>query len=83
MHVNLIMKVKVFIFFVYFLPVGEVIFPSGRRKFSWVKFENALGNGFENIRWGDQTFPLERVLLDLSHGGVLNFFSRFKCFALA
>ena len=47
MLVNLIMKSQSFYLALYLLSVGEVIFPSARRKFSWMKFENALGNGFE------------------------------------
>ena len=58
MHVNLIMKVKSFYLSLYFLSVGEVIFPSGRRKFSWVKFENALGNGFEKYLLGRPNFSV-------------------------
>ena len=76
------MKRQSFYLSSYFLSVGEVIFPSGSRKFSWVKFENALGNRFEKY-WGDQTFPLGRVLLGLLHGGVLKFIPGFKYFVLA
>ena len=39
-----------------------------------MKFEHAPGNGIENIRWGDQTFPMGRISLSLLHGGVLTLF---------
>ena len=35
-----------------------------------MKFENSLGIGFENIRWGDQTFPLGRPNLSVGEGFV-------------
>ena len=46
-HVNFIMKSQSFYLSLYFWSVGDAIFPLGRRKLCWVKFENALGNGFE------------------------------------
>ena len=82
MHVNFIMKSRRFYHSLYFWSDGEAIFPSGRRKFCWVKLENALGNGFENICWGDQTVPLERVTLVLLHKGILKFIPKFTYFAL-
>ena len=39
--------------------------------------------GLKNIRWGDQAFPLGRVLLDLLHGGVFKFIPKFTYFAIA
>ena len=66
------------------MSVGEAIFPSGRRKFCWVKYESALRNGFEKYSLGrDQTFPLGRVSLDLLHEDVFKFISKFTCFGLA
>ena len=37
----------------------------------------------KNIRWGDQTFPLRRVSLDLLHEGDFKFTPKFTHFVLA
>ena len=52
------MKSQSFYHSSYFLSVGEVIFPSGRRKFYWVKFEDALANGFEKYSLGRTNFSV-------------------------
>ena len=52
----LIMKSQSFYLSSYFVSVGKVIFPSGRRKFPWVKFKNALGNECEKYSLGRPNF---------------------------
>ena len=66
MHVNFIVT---FLSFIYFWSVGWGVgwggggrggsySPIGRRKFCWVTFENALGNGFEKYSLGRPNFSV-------------------------
>ena len=75
MHVKFIMKIQSFYLSLCFSSIGEAIFPFGRRKVGWVKFENAQGNGFEKYSLGKQTFPLGRISLGLLHRGSLGIHS--------
>ena len=82
MHVNLIMKVKLFIFLYTSCLFGEVTFPMERKKFSWVKFENALGNRFKKSV-GRPNFSVGEGFVGSVRWRCFKFILRFKYFALA
>ena len=52
---DFIMESQSFYLSLYFWSLGA-IFPLGRGKFCWVKFENAPGNGFEKYSLGRLNF---------------------------
>ena len=77
------MKRQSFYLSLYFLSVGEVIFPSGRSKFSWLKFENALANGFKKYSLLRPNFSVGEGFVGSVTWGCFKSILRFKYFALA
>ena len=60
------------------LVFGEAIFPLGRGKFVWVKFENAPGNEFEKYSFGKPNFSFGEDFVGKIYIGVfLTLFSNF------
>ena len=77
-------KVKVFIFLHTSCLLGRLFSLRGEENFLGWNSKMHWGMSVKNIRWGDQTFALGRVLLDLFiHGDVFKFIPRFEYFALA